>query len=58
VVRALNRSGYKGPLSIEWEDTVMDREFGAPEALGMIRKMDFDPSDVVFDAAFSADSKK
>ncbi len=58
VVRALNRSGYQGPLSIEWEDTVMDREFGAPEALGMIRKMDFDPSDVIFDAAFSADSKK
>jgi sugar phosphate isomerase/epimerase len=55
VVRALNRVQYDGPLSIEWEDTVMDRDFGAPEALAFIRSMDFDASDVIFDAAFASD---
>jgi sugar phosphate isomerase/epimerase len=54
IVRALNRAGYKGPLSIEWEDSGMDREWGAPEALAMIRKQDFSPSNVAFDAAFEA----
>jgi len=33
----------------------MDREYGAPEALAMIRRQDFRPSDVAFDAAFSSD---
>jgi sugar phosphate isomerase/epimerase len=55
VVRALNRIGYDGPLSIEWEDTGMDRDWGAPEALKMIRKQDFTPSAVAFDAAFGSD---
>jgi sugar phosphate isomerase/epimerase len=54
IIRALNRIGYSGPLSIEWEDSGMDREWGAPEALAMIRKQDFTPSSVAFDAAFSA----
>jgi sugar phosphate isomerase/epimerase len=53
-VRALNRVGYKGPLSIEWEDSGMDRDWGAPEALKMIRNQDFTPSNVAFDAAFAA----
>ncbi len=55
MIRALNRIEYDGPLSIEWEDTVMDRTFGAPEALRIIRAADFDKSDVIFDAAFSSD---
>jgi len=55
IIRALNRAGYEGPLSIEWEDSGMDREFGAPEALEMIRKQDFKPSAVAFDAAFSSE---
>ncbi|MFN8007090.1 MAG: sugar phosphate isomerase/epimerase family protein [Terriglobia bacterium] len=54
LIRALNRAGYQGPLSIEWEDSGMDREWGAPEALAMIRKQDFTPSKVAFDAAFSS----
>jgi len=54
IIRALNRIGYDGPLSIEWEDSGMDREFGAPEALQFVRKLDFKPSDVAFDAAFSS----
>ena len=50
-VRALNRIGYAGPLSIEWEDSGMDREFGAREALEFVRRTDFAPSGVAFDAA-------
>jgi sugar phosphate isomerase/epimerase len=54
IVRTLNRVGYDGPLSIEWEDSGMDREWGAPEALKMVRSQDFTPSQVAFDAAFEA----
>jgi TonB family protein len=32
IIRALNVIGYSGPLSVEWEDTGMDREAGAAEA--------------------------
>jgi sugar phosphate isomerase/epimerase len=49
--RALNRIGYQGPLSIEWEDSGMDREYGAQDALAFVRKTDFSPSQVAFDAA-------
>lgn len=54
IIRALNRVGYNGPLSIEWEDSGMDREWGAPEALRMVRSQDFTPSQMAFDAAFAA----
>jgi sugar phosphate isomerase/epimerase len=53
VIRALNRVGYQGPLSVEWEDAGMDREFGAREACGRIKEFDFTASDVAFDAAFA-----
>jgi len=49
--RALNRIGYDGPLSIEWEDSGMDREYGAQDALAFVRTTDFPPSHVAFDAA-------
>jgi sugar phosphate isomerase/epimerase len=49
--RALNRIGYSGPLSIEWEDSGMDREWGAQDALAFVRRTDFAPSAVAFDAA-------
>ena len=42
--RALTRIGYPGPLSIEWEDSGMDREFGAQEAVAFVRRTDFEPS--------------
>jgi sugar phosphate isomerase/epimerase len=51
LVRALNRIGYQGPLSIEWEDSGMDREWGAPDALAFVRRADFAPSQIAFDAA-------
>ena len=49
--RALNRIGYAGPLSIEWEDSGMDRDWGAPDALAFVRRTDFAPSAIAFDAA-------
>ena len=54
MIRGLNRVGYSGPLSIEWEDSGMDRDWGAPEALRMVRSQDFTPSQVAFDAAFTS----
>ena len=53
VIRGLNRVGYQGPLSVEWEDAGMDREFGAREACARIKAFDFAASDVAFDAAFA-----
>jgi sugar phosphate isomerase/epimerase len=52
IIRALNRIGYRGPLSVEWEDSGMDREHGATEACAFVKKIDFPPSDIDFDAAF------
>lgn len=53
IIRALNDIDYQGPLSIEWEDSGMDREFGAQEACAFTRGIDFDPSSLAFDAAFA-----
>ncbi|MFQ3621010.1 MAG: sugar phosphate isomerase/epimerase, partial [Spirochaetales bacterium] len=44
IIRELNAAKYQGPLSVEWEDSGMDREFGAKEALDFVRKIDFTPS--------------
>ena len=52
IIRALNRIGYKGPLSVEWEDSGMDREHGAREACEFVRAVDFAPSEIAFDSAF------
>jgi len=49
IIRELNAIAYKGPLSVEWEDNGMDREFGAPEALEFVRSINFSPSAVAFD---------
>ena len=56
MIRALNRIGYDGPLSIEWEDSGMDRDWGAPDALAFVRRTDFAPSAVAFDAAFAKEA--
>ena len=52
IIRALNQIGYNGPLSVEWEDSGMDREHGANEAEDFVREVDFPPSSINFDAAF------
>jgi sugar phosphate isomerase/epimerase len=52
IIVALNDVAYQGPLSVEWEDSRMDREHGAAEACGFVRKMDFKPSAIAFDSQF------
>lgn len=53
IIRELNRIGYAGPLSVEWEDPGMDREAGAKEAAEFVRGLDFPASGRAFDAAFA-----
>jgi sugar phosphate isomerase/epimerase len=52
IIRALNRIGYNGPLSVEWEDSGMERETGAKEACEFVKAVDFAPSNIAFDSAF------
>ena len=52
IIRALNDIKYTGPLSIEWEDSGMDREHGATESCAFVKRLDFPPSDIAFDAQF------
>lgn len=52
IIIALNDVGYGGPLSVEWEDTRMDREHGAAESCRFVRQLDFKQSDIAFDAHF------
>ena len=44
IMVALNDIGYKGPLSVEWEDERMDRVYGGEEAAAFVRGVDFPPS--------------
>jgi len=52
ILRALNDVGYQGPLSVEWEDSGMDREHGAKEACEFVRKLEFPTAGRAFDASF------
>lgn len=53
IIRALNVINYQGPLSVEWEDSGMDREHGGREAAAFVKQLDFAPSNVAFDAAMA-----
>jgi sugar phosphate isomerase/epimerase len=53
IIVALNDVGYRGPLSVEWEDTRMDRMHGARESAAYVRRLDFETSGAAFDAAFA-----
>ena len=55
IIRALNTIGYEGPLSIEWEDSAMDREQGARESCEFTKRIDFQTSAHAFDAFFAKD---
>ena len=55
VIRELNAMGYGGPLSVEWEDSGMERTFGATEAWAFTDKINFTPSLISFDAALKAE---
>ncbi len=52
IIVALNDIGYKGPLSVEWEDSRMDRCHGAEEACNFVKSVDFKPSNIAFDGQF------
>jgi sugar phosphate isomerase/epimerase len=52
IIVALNDVGYRGPLSVEWEDSRMDRVHGGTESAAFVRKIDFAPSAHAFDAVF------
>ncbi|MBK5262208.1 MAG: sugar phosphate isomerase/epimerase [Peptostreptococcaceae bacterium] len=51
IIRVLNDMNYTGPLSVEWEDSGMERVAGATEASAFVRKVDFQSSNVKFDEA-------
>lgn len=51
IIRVLNSANYQGPLSVEWEDSGMDRIFGATEACNFVKKINFGKSEVAFDNA-------
>ena len=55
IIRELNAMQYTGPLSIEWEDNAMDRIFGLKEAISFVRRINFPPSEIEFDAAIKTD---
>lgn len=58
IIRALNHVGYAGPLSVEWEDNAMDREFGAAESCRYVRELQFPPSAAAsFEDAFKVARK-
>ena len=52
IIVALNDVNYQGPLSVEWEDSRMDREHGASEAAAFVKRIDFKRSTIAFDAQF------
>lgn len=49
IIRELNDMNYTGPLSVEWEDSGMDRRYGASEAVDFVRNIEFEPSELAFD---------
>jgi hypothetical protein len=40
---------------VEWEDSGMEREFGAKEACEFVKKINFSPSNIAFDDALKSD---
>ena len=54
IIVALNDIKYTGPLSVEWEDSRMDRFHGAQEACDFVHSIDFAPSAIAFDGQFES----
>ncbi|SDO08401.1 sugar phosphate isomerase/epimerase [Polaromonas sp. JS666] len=52
IIVALNDIAYAGPLSVEWEDSRMDRVHGATESAAYCKRLDFKPAAGAFDAVF------
>ncbi|MCL2304615.1 MAG: sugar phosphate isomerase/epimerase [Planctomycetaceae bacterium] len=57
IIRALNHINYQGPLSVEWEDSGMERVYGAKDAFEYVKKINFAPNTVAFDAAFDSTNR-
>lgn len=57
IIVALNDIGYQGPLSVEWEDSRMDRVHGATESAAFCKRLDFKPAVGAFDAAFAREAQ-
>src|SRR5262249_18697957 len=52
VIRGLNEIGYDGPLSVEWKDSGMNRDYGAEDACKFVKRLDFEPVRPGGDRAF------
>ena len=50
----LNRAGYSGAVSIEWEDNDVDQMAGAKASLARVRQADQPPSGIKHDEALKA----
>ena len=51
IIRELNSIGYEGPLSVEWEDSGMERFRGGAEACAFAKSVNISPNTGAFDAA-------
>ena len=51
IIRELNFISYDGPLSVEWEDSGMDRIQGATEACSFVKHINITPNVGAFDDA-------
>ena len=54
IIRALNDIEYTGPLSVEWEDSKMDRDAGAAESCAFVKRIDFKSNATAFDSVFES----
>src|SRR5207244_8248301 len=52
LIRALNDAGYDGPVSVDWEDPGMNRDWGAEDACKFIKRLDFAPAPRSAEQAF------
>jgi sugar phosphate isomerase/epimerase len=51
IIRELNSIGYEGPLSVEWEDSGMERFRGGAEACDFAKRVNISPNVGAFDDA-------
>lgn len=50
VIRELNQMNYRGPLSVEWEDSGMERTSAITEAFAFTKNINFNASPELFDS--------
>jgi len=55
IIRELNSIGYEGPLSVEWEDSGMERFRGGTESCVYAKKVNINANAGAFDAAMKND---